>query len=92
MNNKKNKVWILGPCALESREMFLQTAEVINNIMTESDEWYMKASFDKANRTSLSGQRGLGIEKTMQAFEKIKKTLSVPVITDIHEKVQCEEQ
>ncbi|MFL2659917.1 MAG: 3-deoxy-8-phosphooctulonate synthase [Alphaproteobacteria bacterium] len=91
-DNDKKFSLIAGPCQLESESHAIEICEQIKEITSELGIGFVyKSSFDKANRTSLSGQRGLGIEKTMQAFEKIKKTLSVPVITDIHEKVQCEE-
>ena len=91
MSDKKNKVWILGPCALESREMFLKTAETINNIMTESDEWYMKASFDKANRTSLHGARGIGMEASKEIWLEARKSFpNMKFITDVHETNQVE--
>ena len=51
----KNKVWILGPCSMENSDLFLNTLEKINSVMTDNDDWYMKASFDKANRTSRYG-------------------------------------
>ena len=91
-DNDKKFSLIAGPCQLESESHAIEICEQIKKITSELGIGFVyKSSFDKANRTSLSGQRGLGIEKTMQVFEKIKKTLSVPVITDIHEKVQCEE-
>ena len=57
-----NKVWILGPCSLENHELFFDVLERIDKVMDTNDEWVMKASFDKANRTSLTGGRGPGIE------------------------------
>lgn len=91
MSDKKNKVWILGPCALESREMFLQTAETINNIMTDSDEWYMKASFDKANRTSLHGARGVGMDFSREVWKEARQMFpNMKFITDVHETNQVE--
>ena len=53
-----SKVWILGPCSMESRDFYLETARELHKLMDGKD-WYYKASFDKANRTSLYGGRGL---------------------------------
>jgi len=91
-NNNKKFSLIAGPCQLESESHALEICGQIKEITDELEIGFVyKSSFDKANRTSLSGQRGLGIEKTLQAFEKIKKTFCVPVITDVHEKSQCNE-
>ena len=82
----KNKVWILGPCAMESEEVFLQSAESINNVMSDTDEWYMKASFDKANRTSLHGERGIGLKEAVRIWEKTKaKFPQMKFLTHVHE-------
>jgi len=87
----KNKVWILGPCAMENEEMFLQCAESINALMSDNDEWYMKASFDKANRTSLHGARGIGLNEAIKIWEKTKvKFPQIKFITDVHECWQVE--
>ena len=87
----KNKVWILGPCAMENEEMFVKTAENINSIMSKDDEWYMKASFDKANRTSLHGARGIGLEDAIKIWKKTKEKFPhMKFITDVHECWQVE--
>jgi len=83
-------IYILGPCALESWEMYLQTATELNNIMA-GKEWYLKASFDKANRTSLHGKRGMGLDKALYAFGAIKEYFpNIKLITDVHECWQVE--
>ena len=83
---KKNKVWILGPCSMESEELFITTLSKINNIMDSKDEWYMKASFDKANRTSLHGKRGPGLEYSTEVWRAAKEMFpKVKFITDVHE-------
>jgi 2-dehydro-3-deoxyphosphooctonate aldolase (KDO 8-P synthase) len=87
----KNKIWILGPCALESREMFLDSLRTIDSIMDPDDEWYMKASFDKANRTSLHGGRGCGMAYAQDVWRQAKDEYpGVKLITDIHETHQIE--
>lgn len=87
----KNKVWILGPCSMESRELFLETLSKINSIMDEADEWFMKASFDKANRTSLNGDRGPGLEYSSEVWKEAKSLYpNVKFITDVHETHQVE--
>ena len=86
-----NKVWILGPCSMENRELFLKTTETINNIMKPTDEWYMKASFDKANRTSLHGGRGPGLDNSLKVWKEAKQMFpNVKFITDVHETHQVE--
>lgn len=88
---KKNKVWILGPCSMESEELFITTLSKINNIMDPKDEWYMKASFDKANRTSLHGKRGPGLEYSTEVWRAAKEMFpKVKFITDVHEVHQVE--
>lgn len=87
----KNKVWILGPCSMESQELFLNTLEKIDSVMETSDEWYMKASFDKANRTSLYGGRGPGLEYAMEVWKEAKRRFpNVKLLTDVHETQQVE--
>jgi 2-dehydro-3-deoxyphosphooctonate aldolase (KDO 8-P synthase) len=88
---KKSKVWILGPCSMESEELFITTLSKINNIMDPKDEWYMKASFDKANRTSLHGKRGPGLEYSTEVWRTAKEMFpKVKFITDVHEVHQVE--
>ena len=57
-----DKTWILGPCSLENHDLFFSVMDRVYAIMDPSDSWIMKASFDKANRTSLHGGRGPGLE------------------------------
>tara|TARA_R110001632_G_scaffold184673_3_gene304899 strand:- start:718 stop:1491 length:774 start_codon:yes stop_codon:yes gene_type:complete len=88
----KNKVWILGPCSMENRELFLDTLGKINSIMSPEDEWYMKASFDKANRTSLYGGRGPGLEYAKEVWSEAKSLFpNVKFLTDVHEPNQVEQ-
>ena len=88
----KNKVWILGPCSMENRELFLNTLSKINSIMSPDEEWYMKASFDKANRTSLYGGRGPGLECAKDVWSEAKSMFpNVKFLTDVHETYQVEQ-
>lgn len=77
---------IAGPCVIESEALALDTAGVLKEI-TQSLEipFIYKSSFDKANRTSVSSFRGLGLEKGLQVLQKVKKEINVPVLTDVHE-------
>mgnify|MGYP006091713153 CR=1 FL=1 len=76
---------IAGPCQYENLEMSLEIAETCKNICSENSVNYVfKASFDKANRTNISGKRGVGLEETLDGFKKIKSELNVEITTDIH--------
>ncbi len=80
-----------GPCVLESLEGALEIAEELQKICASLGVHYVfKASFDKANRTSLSSYRGPGLEEGLEWLQHIRNTLKVPVITDIHEPWQAE--
>ena len=88
----KNKIWILGPCSMENKELFLECLDKINSTMSTTDEWYMKASFDKANRTSLHGGRGPGLEYSKEVWAEAKSLYpNVKFITDVHETHQVEQ-
>ncbi|HCU05962.1 MAG TPA: 3-deoxy-8-phosphooctulonate synthase [Holosporales bacterium] len=81
---------IAGPCVMESRDHILKMAEALKKLTDEKGVGFVfKASFDKANRTSVGGARGLGIDNGLKLFEEVKKTFNVPVITDVHDKDQC---
>lgn len=85
-----NKVWILGPCSLENENLFLDTFDSLSKTMANR-EWYMKASFDKANRTSLHGGRGPGLEYSIKVWSELKKkNPNVRLLTDVHETTQVE--
>lgn len=84
-------IYILGNCALESWETYLQTAETLFPIM-EGKEWFLKASYDKANRTSLYGARGIGLSDACVMFKSIKQRFpGIKLLTDVHECHQVEE-
>ena len=82
---------IAGPCVIESEEMVLSIAEQMKDITDKLGIPYtFKASFDKANRTSISGFRGPGIEEGLRILQKVKDTYNLPICTDIHEPWQAE--
>ena len=88
-NNSKLSL-IAGPCQLETEQHAMDMAGKIKEIASKFDIGFIyKTSFDKANRTSLKGKRGAGIENSLPIFDKIKKELKVPVLTDIHNEQQC---
>lgn len=81
---------IAGPCAIENREMVFQTARTLKEVCGELGiRLIFKASYDKANRTSLS-ERGLGMDEGLQILADVKSELGLPVLTDVHESWQCE--
>jgi 2-dehydro-3-deoxyphosphooctonate aldolase (KDO 8-P synthase) len=81
---------IAGPCQMESRDHAIEMATAMKEICAELGIGYVfKTSYDKANRTSISGQRGLGLEKAMDVFSEIKTSLDLPVLTDVHTAEQC---
>ncbi len=83
---------IAGPCVIESEALALETAEQLK-MMTEAlgIPFIYKSSFDKANRSSTGSFRGLGMDKGLQILEKVKNTIGVPVLTDVHEDTPLEE-
>ena len=86
-----NKICIIaGPCQLETEQHAMDMAGKIKEITTSLGIGFIyKTSFDKANRTSLKGKRGAGLEQSLPIFDKIKKELNVPILTDIHNIEQC---
>ena len=81
---------IAGPCQLESREHAFEMASALKEIAGKAGIGLVyKTSFDKANRTSAAGQRGLGFERALPIFADIRDRLGVPVLTDVHEQAQC---
>ena len=83
-------VLIAGPCAIESEEMIMEVAAELKKICSELNiHLIFKSSFDKANRTSVKGRRGVGMEKGLQILKRVKDELDLPVITDVHETWQC---
>jgi 2-dehydro-3-deoxyphosphooctonate aldolase (KDO 8-P synthase) len=83
---------IAGPCQMESRDHAFMMAGRLKEICARLGIGLVyKSSFDKANRTSLSGKRGMGLEKSLAVFADIRKELGLPVLTDVHENGQCAE-
>ena len=80
---------IAGPCAIESRDIVMQTAETLKQICEQLGiTLYFKSSYDKANRTSLS-ERGIGMEEGLKILQEVKTTFDLPILTDVHESWQC---
>jgi 2-dehydro-3-deoxyphosphooctonate aldolase (KDO 8-P synthase) len=83
---------IAGPCQMESRDHAFMMAGRLKEICQRLGLGLVyKSSFDKANRTSLKGKRGMGLEKSLAVFADIRKELGLPVLTDVHENAQCAE-
>ena len=83
---------IAGPCVLESRDHALETAGALKEIAGRLGIGLVyKTSFDKANRTSATSARGLGLDRALAVFEEIRARFDVPVLTDVHESGQCAE-
>lgn len=89
-SNTAPLVLIAGPCQMESREHAFDMAGALKEITDKLGiSLVYKSSFDKANRTSLNAQRGIGLEKAMDIFSELKKTFGFPVLTDVHSEEQC---
>ena len=83
-------VLIAGPCQMESRAHALECAGALKEMAAKAGiPLIYKSSFDKANRTSLAGQRGVGLEKALPIFVEIRETLGLPVLSDVHTEEQC---
>ncbi|MCV9997229.1 3-deoxy-8-phosphooctulonate synthase [Pararhizobium sp. YC-54] len=89
-SNSQKLSLIAGPCQMESRDhAFMIAGKMVELCKSLGLGYVYKSSFDKANRTSLSGKRGIGLEKAMEVFADLKKEYGFPVITDIHTEEQC---
>lgn len=87
---KTNKFILSGPCVIENESMIMHLAEEIKKLTDELGFTYIfKASFDKANRTSISSYRGPGLEEGLRILERVKKEFNLPLTTDIHEPSQA---
>lgn len=92
ISNKLPFTLIAGPCQMESRQHAMDVSGVLVELTKKLGiPFIYKTSYDKANRTSISGQRGLGLEKALPVFEEVKKTYGCPVLTDVHSESQCTE-
>ena len=91
ISNKYPLTLISGPCQLESLEHSIMIAEKLIEICDSNDiNVVFKSSFDKANRTSHLSKRGIGIEEGLKIFQKLKNSLNIPTLTDVHTPEQCE--
>ena len=80
---------IAGPCAIESRDIVMHTAETLKQVCERLGvTLYFKSSYDKANRTSMS-ERGVGMEEGLKILQEVKSTFQLPILTDVHESWQC---
>lgn len=90
--NDRPLTLITGPCAMETRDHAVHMAGALKEICVKHGAGFIyKSSFDKANRTSLSSGRGLGLDAALAIFADLRKELQIPVITDVHEREQCAE-
>lgn len=81
---------IAGPCQLESESHAFMMLDKINKISKKLKiNFIYKTSFDKANRTSVKGKRGIGLKKSLIIFKKLKKKFNIPILTDVHTAEQC---
>ncbi len=89
--SNENKICLIsGPCQLETEQHAIDMAGKIKDIVSKYNIGFIyKTSFDKANRTSLKSKRGTGLEKSLPIFDRIKKELNIPILTDIHNEEQC---
>jgi len=91
ISNSNPFTLIAGPCQLENEKHALDVAAKLKEITQKLKiDLIYKTSFDKANRTSLKGKRGAGLDNSLPVFDKIRKNLGIPVLTDIHNIDQCE--
>ena len=89
--NDKPFTLIAGPCQLENEEHAIKISTELKKITSDLGiNLIYKTSFDKANRTSLKGKRGMGLENSLPIFDKIRKEVGLPVLTDVHTAEQCE--
>ena len=91
ISNSSPFTLIAGPCQLENEKHAIEVANELKEITQKLNIGLIyKTSFDKANRTSLKGKRGAGLDRSLPVFDKIRKDLGIPVLTDVHSVDQCE--
>ena len=91
ISNSNSFTLIAGPCQLENEKHALEMASKLKEITQKLNLGLIyKTSYDKANRTSLQGKRGAGLKKSLPVFDKIRKELEIPVLTDVHTAEHCE--
>lgn len=84
-----SKTFIVGPCGIDDRDTYLNTAKQLSCLIQQ--DWFYKASFDKANRTNINGQRAIGLEKALPLFKEVKELVpNIKLVTDVHEVWQLE--
>ena len=92
ISNNNPFTLIAGPCQVETMEHSMFMAEQLVNITSKLNiPFIYKSSFDKANRTSVHGERGAGLANSLKIFEAIKKQFGCPIVTDVHTEEQCAE-
>ena len=85
ISNHKPFTLIAGPCQMESRDHAMMMCEKLKELTTRLNiPFIYKTSYDKANRTSLTATRGIGLDKAMAVFDELRATFDVPCLTDIH--------
>lgn len=90
VGNDQPLVIVAGPCQLENRDHALFMAEALSTLCRKLNMPFIyKTSYDKANRTSISGQRGLGLDKSLAIFREIRETFGCPILTDVHSPEEC---
>ncbi len=90
ISNTNRFCLIAGPCQLETEQHAMDMSGKIKEITSKLDiNFIYKTSFDKANRTSLKGKRGIGLEQSLSIFDKIRSEIKIPILTDIHNVEQC---
>ncbi|PCJ99724.1 MAG: 3-deoxy-8-phosphooctulonate synthase [Zetaproteobacteria bacterium] len=90
IGNKQPLTIIAGPCQIESKDHAFEMCEALKQLTQKMGlQFIFKSSYDKANRTSISGIRGVGIDKGLQILSDIRDHFGVPVITDVHTEEQC---
>lgn len=86
VSNNSPAFFILGPCVMENEQHAFMVADFLKNLSEKLKfKFAFKSSFDKANRTSLGGYRGIGIDEGLEIFAKVKQKFDIPLLTDIHE-------
>lgn len=92
ISNKRPLVFLAGTCVIESEKHYIDTAKALKKIIAKTGHPYiLKASFDKANRTSLTAYRGPGLAKGLDILAKAKALTGLPLVVDVHEPWQAEE-
>ncbi len=90
LSNDRPLTVIAGPCQIESRDHAQMIAGRMAEVCAKAGaQFIFKASYDKANRTSLSGKRGIGIEAGLEVLQSVKMAFGCPVLTDVHSEAQC---